>query len=284
MALSFLAPKVLRVEVTEGVDLESGVILRGDRITVGSGPTDTLRLGAGNVVSEHLTLIRPAGSKNWEYFTSDRGQTAVDKGNSRTGTVRPGMWFRLGNETRVDILRVPAPADMGEEDKTEGKKEVPLTVALPVMAAMLVAFALYLSSFGSTNESSGASLRTAGWFVGATPLEPALDTCLEAGLSPEAASISARVETSAPDALFRAYAGSKGTDPDRAGVIRDELITQVRKLIAETHFLANENRFTEASDILRRLENVLPVGNGNCPILSAARYDLAVLELRGERQ
>lgn len=284
MALSFLSPKVLRIEVTEGIDLESGAILTGDRITVGSGPNDTLKLGAANVVAEHLTLIRQPGSKSWEYFTSDRGQSAVDKGNARTGTVRPGMWFRLGTETRLDILRVPAPADLDNSAKTEGKKEIPLTVALPVMAAMMVAFALYIASMGSGSDNNGASLRTAGWFIGATPLDPALDECLETGLQKSLTEAAQRVEQSAPDALFRAYVALQPTDPERALAVRDELAIQLHKMIAQAHFLAHENRHAEASQTLRRMENVLPIGIGNCPILSAARYDLAVLEMQAERR
>ncbi|CAN0606640.1 unnamed protein product, partial [Ectocarpus sp. 12 AP-2014] len=52
--MSFLAPKGLRAEVTEGIDLENAVMLIGQRVTVGSGPGDTLRLGAADIVPGHL--------------------------------------------------------------------------------------------------------------------------------------------------------------------------------------------------------------------------------------
>ena len=285
MALSFLSAKALRIEVTEGVDLESGVFLTGDRVTIGTGANDSLRLGSGDVVAEHLTLIRQPGAKTWEYFTSDRGRTQVDRGNPRTGTVRAGMWFRLGNDTRLDILRVDAPENLTPaEGGDDGKKEVPLTVALPVMALMVVAFALYMVSLNSDNSSTGASLRTAAWFVEDAPLESSLDVCLETGIGQVTQLADTRVERSAPDALFREYVLVHETDPSLAQAIHAELTTMIRKSIAMTHLLTRETRYLDASAELRRLENVLPVGNGNCPILSAARADLAVLEQMGRRR
>ena len=69
--MRFLAPKGFRAEVTEGIDLEHGIMLTGQRVTVGSGPGDTLRLGASDVVPGHLTFEKRADGKGWEYFTSD---------------------------------------------------------------------------------------------------------------------------------------------------------------------------------------------------------------------
>lgn len=284
MALSFLSAKALRVEVTQGVDLESGVFLTGDRITVGTAPADDLRLGSGDVVGEHLTFIRQPGAKGWEYFTSDRGRTTVDRGNPRTGTLRPGMWFRLGNDTRVDILRVAAPENLDASEAAEDKKEIPLAIALPIMGAMLVGVVLFMSSLGTDKNSGGAALRTAGWFVGSTPMEPALETCLATGVEQSLTTGKTLVARDAPDALFRDYVLSEPIDAARAGEIRDQLAIQIKKTIAEAHLLAHENRYLDASETLRRLENVLPVGTGNCPILSAARVDLATLELRGTRR
>lgn len=282
--MSFLSPKALRAEVTEGIDLESEVFLTGDRITIGASPNDTLTLGAGQVVPEHLTLIRQPGAKQWEYFTSDRGQTQVDRGNPRTGTVRPGMWFRLGPETRIDISRAPLPADLlTDADGKEAKKEVPLPVALGIMAVLLVAFGAYVSSMGSSSDT-GASLNTAAWFAGAAPLAPSLDTCLATGAQQAAANGGIRVPPSAPDALFRAHVALNGSDPDRAATLKADLARDIQATFAQAHLLVRESRFFDAADTLRRLENVLPVGTGNCPILSAVRGDLAVLEMQGARR
>ncbi|MGB3313215.1 MAG: hypothetical protein WBB85_02290, partial [Albidovulum sp.] len=63
--------------------------------------------------------------------------------------------------------------------------------------------------------------------------------------------------------------------------VKIELSGKVLALIADAHLLLLENKALEASGSLRRLEYVLPVGNGDCPILSAARLDLAILELWG---
>ncbi|MGB3314752.1 MAG: hypothetical protein WBB85_10095, partial [Albidovulum sp.] len=158
MALGLFTPKVLRAEVTGGIDLESGVLLTGDRITIGTGPGDDLRLGAQNVVAGHLTLQRAKTGGQWEYFSSDRGHTAVSKGNPRTGPVRPGLTFVLGGETRIEILSVPAPADMEKADAGGSGTTVPLTVALPLMGAMLVAFSLYIGALSGGTES-GSGLR-----------------------------------------------------------------------------------------------------------------------------
>lgn len=278
MALSLFTPKVLCAEVTGGIDLESRVLLTGERITVGSAPGDSLRLGARNVVAGHLTFQRQKGSRAWEYFSSDRGHTAVDKGNPRTGTVRSGMVFVLGGETRIDIVRTEAPADLKTDTKAGEAKTVPLSVALPAMGLMVAGFALYMAALagGGTDR---AALRTTPWFDGSAALEPALATCLASGLSPEARALPTGTTATEPDALFRAALAQGAAGPASA-----DLAAKVRGLIAESHLLAHENRPLDASRALRRLEYVLPVGNGDCPILSAARLDLAILELRdGQR-
>ena len=278
MAFSFAAPKVLCAEVTEGVDLESSVLLTGERVTVGIGAGDSLRLGARNVVPGHLTFQRQGGGSAWEYFTADRGQTTVDRGNARTGPVRPGMSFVLGGETRIEIRRVPAPPDLSAGDTAGGDRTVPMPIALSAMAAMTLAFALYLGGFGQGTPNAGG-LRTTAWFDGSASVEDALAPCLASGLSPEARALAAATTMAEPDALFRAaISGAPG-----AAAARADLATRVRGLIVETHLLYREGKALDASRTLRRLENVLPVGNGDCPILSAARLDLAILELRGGR-
>jgi hypothetical protein len=278
MAFTFAAQKVLRAEVTAGVDLESGVLLTGERITIGTGSNDTLRLGARNVVPGHLTFHRQRGSAAWEYMTSDRGQTAVDAGNARTGPVRAGMSFVLGGETRIELRRVPAPPDLAKTETSTGGTTVPLPIALAAMAAMTVAFALYLGGLGG-DRADGSALRTTQWFDGTASVEDALAACLASGLGPEARGLASRTGAAEPDALFRA--SLPGT-PDAAAA-RAALAAQVRGLIAESHLLLRENRALDASRTLRRMENVLPVGTGDCPILSAARLDLAILELEGGR-
>jgi hypothetical protein len=278
MALSFATPKVLRAEVTAGVDLESAVLLTGERVTIGTGPADSLRLGSPDVVPGHLTFQRRKDGGGWEYFSSDRGRTTADKGNARTGPVRQGMSFILGGETRIEIRRVPAPPDLAKDDAGGRGTTVPLPVAISAMAAMTLAFALYLGGLGDVSTNAG-DLRTTPWFDGSASVENALESCLASGLSPEARALGAKTTMTEPDAPFRIAL----TDASGAAAARADLAGRVRGIIAESHLLVMENRALEASEALRRLEYVLPVGNGDCPILSAARLDLAILELRGGR-
>ncbi len=275
MALSLFAPKLLRAEVTGGLDLEAQVLLTGDRITIGAGQSDDLVLGARHVVVEHLTLQRHESGKGWEYFSSDRGVTTVDKGNPRTGTVRPGMWFNLGGETRIDILKTTPPPDMVIETQAGEKPQVPLAVALPLMGLMLVGVMAVTSGFGGSAEGDGA-LATTQWFEGSEPLEPYVKRCVEAGLGVEAQAL-AGSDPNAPDHLFRSILDGQDIQSSEF----DALVSEVRGVIAETHLLFQENRYIEASSSIRRLENVMPVGLGDCPILNAARFDLAILELHG---
>lgn len=274
MALSLFAPKLLRAEVTGGIDLESQVLLTGDRISIGSDANDDLVLGARHVVPGHLTLQRQDNGKGWEYFTSDRGQTAIDKGNVRAGTVRPGMWFNLGGETRVDILKTTPPAGMELDTPGKEKAQVPLGVALPLMGLMLVG--VMALTTGMSRDDDDGGLATTDWFTGETELKPYVMRCLAAGLSTEAQALTGS-DPNAPDRLFRALLGQDEPPADDL----KRLVSQVRAIIAESHLLVNENRYLEASKSIRRLENVMPVGLGDCPILSAARFDLALLEMQG---
>lgn len=278
--MNFLSPRGFRAEVTEGIDLEHGITLSGERVSIGTGPGDDLRLGARDVVAGQLTFERrPDGG--WDYFTSDRGATEIDRGNPRTGKVRAGMWFRLGVETRIDLLRAaaaPVPrAEAGQGAKAgEAPKTVPLAVALPVMAAMAGAAVFFMVASGGGTAPTG--LRTSAWVTGAADLAPALDACLDAPLTP------ARAVTPAdPAGPFWRVMAYRGSDLARASVARAELDRAVRDILADAFLLARENRLLDASRTLRRMEYVLPVGTGRCPILTATRFDLALLELSAAR-
>jgi hypothetical protein len=275
--LDALFNKGLRAEVTEGIDLEYGITLSGKRVTVGSGPTDDLRLGAADIVPGHLIFERRADGKGWEYFTSDSGRTQVDRGNPRTGTVRPGMWFRLGSETRLELSRTALPAETVTNGETDGPKTIPLTIALPAMGIMVIG-ALFLVTALGDRGAGDLSLQTAGWVAGSSTLEDAVDACLQTTLTPARA-----IAESDPASPFWRSVTFRDTDPARAEVARAELIGSIREALASAHLLSRENKNIEASKALRRLEYVLPVGSADCPILTASRFDLAVFELRGSR-
>ena len=276
--MAFLGPKGFSIEVTEGIDLERTLLLSGQRVTVGAGPGDDLRLGARDVVSGHITFERRKDGKGWEFFTSDRGVTAVDRGNPRTGAVRPGMWFRLGHETRIDIRRAAVPDEI--EIGTSGgdqPKTVPLGVALPAMGLMALA-AVGFVVFAGAGQTDTGGMRTTGWVDRSAAIEPAVERCL--------ASAGARGRTISPDdpsSAFWRTVSLRQSDPAAARRAEADLIREVRAILTEAHFLARENMASDASEALRRMEYVLPVGLTDCPILSASRFDLALLELRGNR-
>ena len=280
--LGFLGPKGLRAEVSEGIDLEQGVTLAGQRITIGSGPADNLRLGAADIVPGHLTLERRQDGSGWDYFSSDRGVTQVDKGNPRTGAVRPGMWIRLGRETRIDLVRTAIAVD-DDFTPTKGSADaVPTTVPMPVALGILgaIGFVALVAGLGLGGGSSGGEngLETNRWVSGASDLSPALDDCLDGTHQAARA-----VQSDDPASAFWRVVAYRGNDPAQATVAEAELTRQVADILAASHLLYQESKYLEASTHLRRLENVLPVGQVDCPILDASRYDLALLELLGSR-
>ena len=275
--MRFLAPKGLRAEVTEGIDLEHGIMLTGQKVTIGSGQGDTLRLGAADVVPGHLTFERRADGRGWEYFTSDRGVTLVDRGNPRTGPVRAGMWLRLGRETRIDLLRAPLPATPAGETADAEPASLPLPVALGIMGAMILGALALGGAFGGRSGPE-ISLRTMPWVSGSADLSVALDACLAETRMPERA-----VAARDPASAFWRVMAFRASDPVGAAEAETELTAKIREILASAHFLLMENKPLEASETLRRLEYVLPVGVTNCPILTASRFDLALLELRGSR-
>jgi hypothetical protein len=268
--MALFGPKGFAAEVTEGIDLESRVTLTGERITVGTGMNDDLCLGAGDIVGAHLSFQRREDGK-WEYFTSDRGQTEIDKGNPRTGLLRAGMWFRIGHETKITIKRAALP----EEAKSEGSAMVPLSIAIPAMVAVVVfVLAVVLMRGGSDTGENG--LRTAAWYSGAADMTPALETCLSHDLAPPASAT-----VSAADGAFWTIMALPDKSSSDAREAKSHLHSILQGILSETHLLSHENRNLEASHALRRIEYVLPLGRLSCPILSAARVDLALLELRG---
>lgn len=266
--MALFGPKGFAAEVTEGIDLESQITLTGGRITIGNGPQDDLRLGADDIVPEHLTFQQRDDGK-WEYFTTGRGETQIDKGNPRTGLLRAGMWFRIGHETKIVLKR----ADVPIEDGKAGSSQVPLTIAIPALLAMAALALLFVLN---NREADGPSngLQTAAWFTGTADLTPALDACLTHALTPPAYATASAID----GPFWLVMAGAEG-----AQSARGDLQKAVQNIISETHILSGENRHLEASQVLRRIEYVLPLGTHSCPILSAARIDLALLEMRGTR-
>ncbi|MEM8631809.1 MAG: hypothetical protein AAGF74_11265 [Pseudomonadota bacterium] len=272
------APKILRAEVIEGIDLESGAYLTGDRLTIGAAADDTLQLGAAGIVPGHLTLERRRDGKGWEYFSSDRGLTEVGRGNPRTGAVRAGLRFRLGPDTHLEILRVPAPDELRKDAGASAEKtEVPLWLALPIIAAMLGAFMVFFIAMTQGNDRTSGPLRTQAWYLGDRPLEPAMALCLEAATPPVG-----QVPTTAPDATFRRYFAAT-SDPARTATA-GELTDLIHAGLVRAHLLAKEGLYQEAADELRVFETILPVGDVPCPILQASRSDLAAFQLRARRR
>jgi hypothetical protein len=271
--------KVFQVEVIDGVDLEEKTYLTGDRVSVGSGGDDDLRLGGGRIVPGHVVFARSENGKGWEYFTSGAGEIEISKGNPRTGPVRAGLTMRLGPDTRIKITREPLPPELADEGGDE-PKEIPLAVALPVMAVFAVGFAFYVQMLTSDGPQDTSGLQTAAWLTDMQGFGRNLDVCLAAA-GPET---NVLVPADAPDANFRAYslATVEGTE-EEVGALRLTLGRAVRRQIVDAHLLVDQNRFGDAADELRDVLAMLPTGNAACPINSAVRSDFSVLQRRADR-
>ncbi|MEE4120459.1 MAG: hypothetical protein V2I65_15765 [Paracoccaceae bacterium] len=273
-----LKQKGIKAEVVEGVDLEEAVFLTGERVSVGSGPDDTLRLGGARIVPGHVVFARAENGRGWEYFTSGAGEVEISSGNPRTGPAKPGLTFRLGADTVLKLTREALPAELLETGEEENK-EIPLMIALPIMAAVAIGFGVYVNALTSGGQTEATGLRTAPWLTDLPAYGRALDVCLQAA----DADTAQRVPAGAPDAAFRAYsaaaaAGREGDLPD----LRLALGRQVRSLIVDAHLLAEEGNFAAAAETLRRVPPMLPTGNETCPINTAARADFSVFQRRAE--
>jgi hypothetical protein len=274
------ARKALRAEITEGVDLEEGAFLTGERLSVGTGPEDDLRLGGAGIVPGHVVFAK--GEKGvWEYFTSGAGSVEVSSGNPRTGRLRPGMTFRMGPDTVMKVTRAVPPAELAETGAAgEGAKEIPLAVALPVMALFVIGAGVAAQMMSGGGRDAETVFATAPWLAELPRYGAALDRCLERageGAVP-------RVPRDAPDAAFHAYAAARAEGrADALAELRLALGRQVRSEIVDAHLLVQEGRYGDAAATLRRVPPMLPTGNDPCPINAAARADASALERRAER-
>lgn len=275
--LSFLAPKGLRAEVTGGIDLEQGIVLTGNRITIGSGPDDDLRLGAADVVHGHLTLERRADGSGWEYFASDRGITAVEGGNPRTGLLRAGLTIQLGRETQIEMVRAALPVtEYGADDSVP--TTVPLPIALGILGGLAVVAFVAMTILGGGGGTSELSMQTTRLLTAPRAVEQALETCMSQTRQP-----SVWIAADDPGHRFWQVMALRDSDPTNANLALGELAADIRSILTDAHLLARAGRQLEASTTLHRLEYVLPLGDASCPILDASRFDFALLELRGNR-
>jgi hypothetical protein len=267
--MALFGAKTFRIEVVDGIDIESHIVLTGDKVTVGTGPQDNLRLGEADVLPAQLTFQRRG--EVWDYFVSDRGRTEVSKGHPRAGAVAAGQEFRLGASARLVVKRTDAPVVAG----ADGKKTIPIAIALPLLALIVLgAFAVTTALRGSDGGGSGG-LATTRWFTGAEPLDAALDECLTVVVAGDAMAVTRE----APDWAFRAWARAADKAGPDATDARARLLARIDESITEAHFLRDAGQSGAASDVYRRIENAIPLGNRPCPILAATRRDLAVLEM-----
>jgi hypothetical protein len=266
--MALFGGKGFRIEVVDGIDIESAITLSGDKVTVGTGAQDSLRLGEADVLPAQLTFQKRG--QTWDYFVSDRGRTEVSKGHLRTGALAVGQEFRLGSNARLVVKRTDAPV----ETATAGKRTIPIAIALPLLALVVLGVFVVSTALRST-DSGGGALATTRWFTDAEPLDAALDTCLAAVTETDATPVA----RTAPDWAFRAWASAADKAGPEATAARADLLGQIDEAITRAHFLWDGGAPAEASDLYRRIENVIPLGNRPCPILAATRRDLAVLEM-----
>ncbi len=271
--MALFGGKGFKIEVVDGIDIESAITLNGEKMTVGTGAGDTLRLGEADVVPAQLTFQMRGGA--WEYFVADRGRTVVKGGHPRAGKVAVGQEYALGGSARLKVIRTEAPEPITppNPDGTPAapvKKTIPLAVALPVLGLFVLGALAVAQLVQPAREVQ--QLATTRWFVQAEPLADALASCLAGAADlPDQA-----VARSAPDWAFRA--ALRG-DPAADGALQ----ATVTEMIAEAHFLHDGGDSGAAADLYRRMENVIPVGNRECPILAATRRDLAVMEMAARR-
>jgi len=275
--MALFGGKGLRIEVADGIDIESGITLSGDKATIGTGAADTLRLGEADIVAAQMTFQKRGD--NWEYFVSDRGKTQIKGGHPRADRVKPGQEFRLGASARLVVSRTAAPPPVAEtpDGKPPPKADIPIAVAIPILALVVLgAFVVVTQLRG--DGGSGAALATTQWFVQAQSAEPALDACLAAAADlPDQT-----VARTAPDWAFRAWVRAADKTAPEALAARATILAEVRDAITRAHFLHDAGQSSEASALYRRLENAIPLGSRDCPILAATRRDLAVLEMMGQ--
>jgi hypothetical protein len=267
--MALFGGKGFRIEVVDGIDIESSIVLSGDKMTIGTGPSDTLRLGEADVLPAQLTFQRRGGA--WDYFVNDRGLTQVKKGHPRAGAVAVGQEFRLGSSARLIVKRTDAPVEAAAGAKTT----IPIVIALPLLALVILGVFVVVTALRGTDGSGGGQLATTRWFTGAEPLGAALDTCLAAVTADDAVPVA----RTAPDWAFRAWASAPDKTAPDATDARSALLAQIDEAITQAHFLRDAGGARDASALYRRIENVIPLGNRACPILAATRRDLAVLEL-----
>jgi hypothetical protein len=272
--MALFGKKGLRIEVVDGIDIESGVTLSGDKVTIGTGESDTLRLGEADVVPAQVTLQRKGS--DWDYFVSDRGRTVISRGHPRAGRLAAGQEFRLGGSARLVVKRTDAapPAAAGAPEKTT----IPLVIVLPVLALIVLGVFAAMSAL-RREETAGPLLATSRWFTRAEPLDAALDACLAVAGTQDGVPVA----RTAPDWAFRSWAAAPDKTAPEAQAARADLLAFVEDAIARAHFLHDAGENAEASELYRRIEYAIPLGTRSCPILAATRRDLAVLELMGNR-
>jgi len=273
--MALFGKKGLRIEVVDGIDIESGVTLSGDKVTIGTGPGDTLRLGEADVVPAQVTFQRKGA--DWDYFVSDRGRTVISRGHPRAGRLAAGQEFRLGGSARLVVKRTDAPAaaaTTGAPDKTT----IPLVIVLPVLALIVLGVFALMTAL-RREDSAGPLLATTRWFTKAEPLDAALDACLAVADPLDGVPVA----RTAPDWAFRTWAAAADKTAAEALAARADLLATVDDAIARAHFLHGAGENAQASELYRRIEYAIPLGTRSCPILAATRRDLAVLELMGNR-
>lgn len=272
MLKNLLTPKVLCVEVIRGLDIEQIIPLVGDRVTIGTAASDTLRLTDDTVEDCHIVFQKAEGKSGWEYYSGDHARTAVDRGNPRVGRVRAGMEFSIGEFTGLRVVKTIAKGREFTCDDAASPKEVPLAVAVPLMA-LFGAAAVFAMAFASGPSGGGSpSLYSSYWYHAPDEFKPFMDACLADADPAQHARI---VPANAPSASFQRWISS---DESAASTYRDRLADELRNHTVAAHLLWREDAHDAAKESLTRLLRAMPLDPEICPLVEAVLEDIATIE------
>lgn len=275
MMKSLFTPKVMVVEVTRGLDLEHRAYLTGTRVTVGSAPSDDLPLTDTGTVSGQLVFEKGNGERNWSFHTSDSAETLTSDGKLRAGTVRTGLTFTLSPHTQVTIRSIPMPEEL-KAQAAATKQEVPLSIALPGMAAAGLLFLFVSGSIGTAEADRGPTFYTEAWYEAPGRFSRALAPCLDVARAKSAARLVPEDSIEAPFQVWLAAARDGASEDEKIAALRRE----IGRIIVDAQFRIQQGSFAEAAAHLASIERYLPVSAKECPVNAAIQSDISKLNTR----
>ncbi|MFK8035889.1 MAG: FHA domain-containing protein [Hyphomicrobiales bacterium] len=270
-----IAKKLLRIEITEGIDVGLECWLAGETLRIGNDPSADLVLSEPGILTEHIMCRRVKAG--WKFEISPAAEVFQNGRLVTSGRLKADDILRLGQNTVLTVKRRSVPADQKDLLKDEPE---PSDVPLPVVIAGFILILACMVGYVIYDHAQTPEIKPTDAIARIGILEEHFSDCVY-GLDPGDIPENARLIDPA-QLYWQAGALIQQEDLTAAKGLASALYAELTNAINRGSLLETSKNLEAAQSAFRQIETLLPsnVEGAPCPIVAQARRDIASLKNR----